>query len=213
MPTDLQTASPLDLIALFQRGGFVMWPLLFCSVLALGAILDRAVFFLFRQRYRFSEVLDRIRETLKAEPPTAGLETAHDPVTAIAGLYLENLDATTEHRRNVILREADHHLQRAERRVRLLSTIAALAPLIGLLGTVWGMVEAFATIESLEQVKPADVAGGIWSALLTTVFGLVVAIPAVAATRWSESRIDKLARDMNLMVSHLDDWTGRVTQR
>ncbi len=56
------------------------------------------------------------------------------------------------------------HLNQAEKRVRLLSTIAALTPLIGLLGTVWGMVDAFATIEALEQVKPADVAGGIWSA-------------------------------------------------
>lgn len=213
MVPDILPTSDFNLIDLFQRGGFVMWPLLLCSVLAVAGILDRSIFFLARQRYRLPSVLDRAREALKAEIPAQKFGEGEDPVSAIAETYLKNLDATTEHRRNVIQREAGLSLLLAEKRVRLLSTIAALAPLIGLLGTVWGMVEAFATIETLEQVKPADVAGGIWSALLTTVFGLVIAIPAVAATRWSESRIEKLAQDMNLVISHLDDWTGKVTQR
>ena len=208
-----QSSAGLDLIALFGRGGFVMWPLLFCSLLAMAGILDRGFFFLFRLRYRLSTVLDHIQSAVGAEVPAKALGDGDDPPTRLARLYLENLDATTEHRRNVIQRQAGHDLHRAEQRVGMLSAIAALSPLIGLLGTVWGMVEAFATIETLEQVKPADVAGGIWSALLTTVFGLCVAIPAVAATRWAEGRIETLARDLNLIVSHLDDWTGRVTQR
>ena len=189
-----------------------MWPLLFCSILAIAGILDRAFFFLFRQRYRLTGVLEEARFAVGEGADPAAFSLGGDPASRIAGLFLENLDATTEHRRNVLQREAGFHLSRAEKRVRMLSTVAALSPLIGLLGTVWGMVEAFATIETLEQVKPSDVAGGIWSALLTTVFGLVIAIPAVAVTRWAEARIDKLARDLNLVISHLDDWTGKITQ-
>ncbi|MEM9480689.1 MAG: MotA/TolQ/ExbB proton channel family protein [Verrucomicrobiota bacterium] len=204
--------SGLNLFDLFQRGGYFMWPLLICSVLAVAGVLDRLFFFFFRQRYRMSGVLAGAKNAFEADKGSASLSENRDPVSRIAAVYFDNLDQTTEHRRNVIQREAGFHLGLAERRIRLLSTVAALSPLIGLLGTVWGMVEAFASIETLEQVKPADVAGGIWSALLTTVFGLVVAIPAVAVTRWAEARIEKLGRDMNLIVSHLDDWTGRTTQ-
>ena len=208
-----QSVSSFDIIDLFHRGGFVMWPLLVCSVLAVAGIMDRIAFFVFRQRYRFSDVLSRVREAAKLDSPATTEISGSDPVSSLAGLYLKNFDATTEHRRNVILRSADEFIGLAERRTRMLSTVAALSPLIGLLGTVWGMVEAFATIEALEQVKPSDVAGGIWSALLTTVFGLLIAIPAVVVTRWTESRVERLARDMNRIVSHLDDWTGKVTQR
>lgn len=208
-----QATETLDLVGLFHRGGFVMWPLLACSLLAVAGILDRLSFFVFRQRYRFDSVLEEIRPLAKSDSPDLSKLTRSDPISTLAALYLENLDTSTEHRRNVILRCADQFMGQAEKRTRLLSTIAALSPLIGLLGTVWGMVEAFATIESLEQVKPADVAGGIWSALLTTVFGLVIAIPTVVVSRWCEGRIEKLARDMNRVISHLDDWTGKVTQR
>ncbi len=202
----------LHLVDLFQRGGFVMWPLFLCSVLAAAAILDRVFFYVFRQRYRLSRVLDRAKSTLDNHREPSAFLSGRDPASRIARLYLENLDATTQHRRNVLQREAGFHLGKAEKRVRLLSTLGALSPLIGLLGTVWGMVDAFATIEALEQVTPADVAGGIWSALLTTVFGLVIAIPTVAATRWAEARIERLAHDLNLLISHLDEWSGQTTQ-
>ena len=204
------TVSDIDLITLFQKGGFIMWPLLVCSVIASAVLLDRIVYFSHR-RYRFAKTLEQIRAAAGQGAEAIEPDTSN-PLLRFTRCYLENMDSADEHRRNVLRREASLLIRRAERRVPVLATIASLTPVIGLLGTVWGMVAAFAQIEVLERVKPADVAGGIWAALLTTVFGLVIAIPSLAATRWFESRTEKLARDLNVVASHLDEWTGHHTQ-
>ena len=206
----------LGLVELFERGGVFMWPLLVCSVLALAAILDRAVFFA-RSRYRVSRTLAELEPLIRDGPGAAGARPAararlRDPIRALGLLYRENRDAPVAHRRNVLERHARATLNAHERRIGLLSLLAGLSPLLGLLGTVWGMVQAFIVIETLgERVQPADFAGGIWTALLTTVFGLVVAIPSLAAARFFEARVECLARDMNDVVSHLDEWTGQST--
>jgi biopolymer transport protein ExbB len=95
-------------------------------------------------------------------------------------------------------------LEGVEKNLRILAALAHLAPLVGLLGTVQGMVVAFSKIESIQgTVKPSDLAGGIWEALLTTVFGLVVAIPCMALYHAFEGHADKIARQM--AVTSLDD--------
>lgn len=85
---------------------------------------------------------------------------------------------------------------------RPLELIASLAPLLGLLGTVLGMIEAFREMEGAgNQVNPAVLSGGIWQALLTTALGLSVAIPVVAAHGWLERRVDRLAHEMGSQVT------------
>ena len=85
---------------------------------------------------------------------------------------------------------------------RPLEVIASLAPLLGLLGTVLGMIEAFREMEQAgQQVNPAVLSGGIWEALLTTALGLGVAIPVVAALGWLERRVDRLAHEMGSIVT------------
>ena len=79
----------------------------------------------------------------------------------------------------------------------LLSAVAQAAPLLGLLGTVTGMIEAFRRIESAGgQVEASLLAGGIWEALLTTAFGLIVAIPTLFAQHWFQARLDRIVRRM-----------------
>ncbi len=186
-----------------------MWPILLCSVVALAVVIDRALFF-FRHRYRLDASLGEVERSLGTA--VGSVEKPSDPLLAVSQIYRSNLDSTDEHRRNILQREAGKIVRHSEKRLRVLSTIATLSPLIGLLGTVWGMVEAFSQIQALgDQVKPADFAGGIWSGLLTTVFGLVVAIPATVAARWFDRKLEKLAQDMNHVVSHLDEWTGNAT--
>ena len=196
----------LSIVDLFHRGGVFMWPLLLCSVVAAAVVLDRIVFF-FRHRYELRRSLEEVRGMV-GQSVTVDGET-RNPLVRVGEIYLANAGASEEHRRNVLQREAGWIVRHSEKRLRVLSTIASLAPLIGLLGTVWGMVAAFSQIESLgDSVQPADFAGGIWSGLLTTVFGLVVAIPATVGSRWFDRRLEKLAQDMNHVVSHLDEWTG-----
>lgn len=88
---------------------------------------------------------------------------------------------------------------------RPLEVIASLAPLLGLFGTVLGMIEAFRQLEGAAggQVDPAILSGGIWVALLTTAVGLAVAMPAVALLNWLERRVDGLAHEMNMVVTQV----------
>jgi len=199
---------------IFLRGGLVMWPLLFCSVLGAAVILDRTVFFLRLRTTNLRRLQDRVVGDLRRGDAEAALRAARSsdhPVARVASTYLENLDRPADLRTEIVRREGSLQLERVEKRLRVLAAISHLAPLLGLLGTVLGMVLAFAKIEGLQgAMKPADLAGGIWQALLTTVFGLVVAIPCMAAYHGFEGLADKIARRMQFIVTSLDEALGQA---
>ena len=190
------------------KGGSLMWVLLGFSVVGLAVILDRVVVYL---SYGFDP--DRWLKTVLAEVETGRVDNAlgqaranRHPVARVVEVYLENLGRPSKVRVDNVKREGALVLELVEKRLRILAAISHLAPLVGLLGTVTGMVVAFARIESLAGApKPSDLAGGIWEALLTTVFGLLVAIPCMAAYHAFESHADKIARRMELAVTALDD--------
>lgn len=192
-----------DVVDLFLKGGFFMWPLLLLSLLSLILILERAWYFL-RHQCRVQPSLDLLREcSQRGEAPAE----SGNPLVRVGGVFMTGVPEGQEHCSNVTEREASRWINRHERGLRTLSIIGSIAPLVGLLGTVWGMVNAFAQISALgEKVTPADFAGGIWTALLTTVAGLIVAIPAVTMSRLFEARTDKLVHDFNEIASHLQEW-------
>ena len=102
------------------------------------------------------------------------------------------------------LRRAAEGLEGLRGWLRPLEVIAALAPLLGLFGTVLGMIEAFAALEAAgSRVDPAVLSGGIWEALLTTAVGLAVAIPAVATVNWFERRVERAEFAIESLVSGL----------
>lgn len=99
--------------------------------------------------------------------------------------------------REEVLRVAKDLLERLRSHLRVLEVIATLSPLLGLLGTVLGMITAFQALESAgNRVDPAILSGGIWEALLTTAVGLSVAIPTVVALNWFERRIERTAHEI-----------------
>ena len=105
-------------------------------------------------------------------------------------------------------------MEKVEGRLRGLAAITHIAPLLGLLGTVTGLVSAFHRIELFGgQVQPGDLAGGIWEALLSTVLGLLIAIPCMAAYHNFESKADRIARRMQTIVSELDEFFNKETPR
>jgi len=106
--------------------------------------------------------------------------------------------------REEIQRLASRHIERLRRHLKLLENIGTISPLLGLFGTVLGMIEAFRQMESAgSQVDPAVLSGGIWQALLTTGVGLAVAIPTVLAHQWLERRVDG-------QLNYLEDVTTQV---
>ncbi|MCA8999857.1 MAG: MotA/TolQ/ExbB proton channel family protein [Planctomycetaceae bacterium] len=92
---------------------------------------------------------------------------------------------------------------RLTRKIEYLSLIGNLAPMLGLMGTVWGMIQAFAEFTEKANPMPADFAPAISQALVTTLFGLVVAVPALAAYSWFRNRIDEYVAETTLMAEHL----------
>lgn len=200
---------------LFFLGGALMWPLLACSVLVVAIAIDRAWIF-FRARLDFRRFVARVGR-LVAE---GRIDAAHalcreslNPIAAAAGVYLEHREAPADLRTARIEREGSLALERLENRVRWLLILSHASTLLGLLGTVTGLVAAFQEIaSSAGQVQPADLAEGIWEALLTTVFGLVIAVPGMLAHHFFDEKADRIARQMVVMVSYLDEWLGKTTR-
>lgn len=185
-----------------------MWVLLGFSVVAAAVILERGVVYL-RYGLGSDAWMARVMGELRAGRVDVARRMAavcRHPVARVVEEYLGNLGRPARIRRDNVGRRGTIVLEDVEKRLRILAAIAHLAPLVGLLGTVMGMVVAFAQIQTMQgAAKPADLAGGIWEALLTTVFGLVVAIPSMAAFHGYESHADKIARRMEMAVTELDD--------
>jgi biopolymer transport protein ExbB len=182
---------------LLRKGGILMLPLALCSVLALWVFLERA-YHVYRAAGKPAALLTEVQDLLLQGDHTVAARRADmcpGPVAAVFALLLRHPHATRHDLEEIATLQAKHELQRLTLRLPLLNLIAGLAPLIGLLGTVVGMVRAFQQIASVSQeaVNPSLLASGIWEALLTTVAGLVVAIPASIFSYYLDQRIKTLA--------------------
>lgn len=191
-----------------------MWPLLGCSIFALAIVADRALAH-WLARLDFNRFVANLRQLIlegRHAEAASFAAAQRGPLARTAETYLLHLDEADASRGAIVHREGSIALEGIEARQRGLAAVANLATLLGLLGTVTGLVDAFRHIELAGgQVQPGDLASGIWEALLTTVFGLGIAIPAHAAFHLFESRADRTARRMGFLISHLDQWFGKVT--
>lgn len=180
---------------LLLHGGWAMTPIYLCSAVALGIFVKK---FLEFRAERLQEIrwLDEVIETIEVRE----LSTAKEKSAKIAhpaSRVVKGMLTTHESRPDRVAAEAQRlgslELQRLEKNVGALSFIAQAAPLLGLLGTVLGMVELFMSLQGtgMSSVDAALLASGIWKALLTTAAGLIVAVPALAAYTFLNSRTDR----------------------
>ena len=194
---------------LFFKGGEVMWPILACSVVALAVAVERIIAFVwYSTSYRgLLHVLKGRLDRGDTDGARQAAAVRNGPLARTAESYLEHLDLTPEARDDIVGRTVSESVAVLETRLHWLSIIGVLAPMLGLLGTVAGLVEAFNDIEKAGgQVQPKDLAAGIWAALLTTVFGLVVALPALAVYHFLENRVNSLLLQAQWLVSYLNQW-------
>jgi len=187
---------------LFQQGGTVMYVLLFMSVLATAIILLKLYQFS-RSGLRQTAFVDDTLSTLaRGEHALAlqNLQQQSSPVARVlesavsfgANPVMSSRDVEAE-----VSRVGSAQIRNLESWLRGLSSIAHLSPLLGLLGTVTGMIVAFMNLqEAGSRVDPSILSGGIWEALLTTAFGLTVAIPAMAAFYYLEGEVDQVRATM-----------------
>jgi biopolymer transport protein ExbB len=194
---------------ILDRGGPVLWLIAALSVGALAFILWKV--WRLALMGAWSGGPSERAATLWAQGDRAGAEAAIAGRRSLRATLLRAAMAARtdpalndEQAREETARVARAELARARSGLRLLDLVVTIAPLLGLLGTVLGMIAAFQTLQqSGAQADPSDLAGGIWEALLTTAAGMGVAIPASMALSWFESVVDRVQADMEDLATRI----------
>jgi biopolymer transport protein ExbB len=190
----------------FRKGGPVMWPLLILSITGLAFIIERFLHYHKASKHT-TEFLDRIKGVFQSNDLDAGLEVCEQssgPIASIIKAGLIKYQSTAERRSEFRQQEAEKAIEaagglemaRLERGLITLATIANIAPLLGFLGTVAGMIKAFDVIARKGLNDPTLVAFGISEALITTATGLIIAIPTLAFYNYFTSRVSKMVLQM-----------------
>jgi len=182
-----------------MKGGFLMWPILLCSLISVTIILER-LYKLHRARIKIPNILSRVKNLLKegrADEALKLCESVNDPVAHILAIGIRIRKRSLEEQEKMISRAGSKIIRQLEKNLRGLAIIGNIAPLMGLLGTVTGMIKAFIKIQELGgRVDASVLAGGIWEALITTAAGLSVAIPTLVAYHYFESKVDNIGARM-----------------
>jgi biopolymer transport protein ExbB len=186
----------MSLWQVFLAGGPVMWPILLCSIFALAIVIEK-FWHLHKIYIDTQDFLKRIMDKMKRHETREALQICDNTKSPIANILKAGILKYDRPRPQIIESIEDaslYEIPRIEKNLSTLATIAHISPLLGLLGTVTGMVRAFQVIQakstSFHPVSPGDLAGGIWEALLTTVAGLIVAIPTFVAYNYLVNRIN-----------------------
>jgi biopolymer transport protein ExbB len=176
------------------KGGVLVVPILTCSVLALAIFLERLIRFS-QVRIRGYGLVDKVTRYLRDGEDHQAYETANSndtPMGRILARAMEVKDQDRETLEMVIVHTTEDEVRGLSRYLQALATIGNIAPLLGLLGTVLGMIKAFMVIQEMGgKVNAAVLAGGIWEAMLTTALGLSVALPTMVAYSYLTFRVDK----------------------
>lgn len=199
----------MSLWQVFRAGGPVMWPILLCSIFAFAIILEK-FWYLHKIVIDSQNFLSKILEKIKRHEIKEALQSCDNLKNPIANIFKAGILKYDRPRQQIIESIEDaslYEIPRIEKNLSALATIAHISPLLGLLGTVTGMVRCFQGIQakasSFHPVSPGDLAGGIWEALLTTVAGLIVAIPTFVAYNYLVNRINHFILEMEKASTEL----------
>ena len=198
----------MSLFQIIIKGGIVMIPIALCSVIAVAILIERLISLRKIQINARTFVLQvknlllrkQINEALMLCKETPG------PIASITKAGLMKHNRARDEIKDSIEGAAKTEIYHLERYLGILGTVAAIAPLIGFLGTVTGMIKAFMEIQALGGAVDAGVlAGGIWEALITTAAGLTVGIPALLFYNWLQSKVERYVFEMQESSNELLD--------
>ena len=199
----------MSLWQVFSAGGPLVWPILLCSVFALAIILEK-FWYLHKIKINTQDFLSNILEKMKHHQVKEALEACDKTQSPISHILKAGILKYDRPRQQIIEAIEDaslYEIPRLNKNLNALATIAHISPLLGLLGTVTGMIRCFQVIQAkaaaVHPVSPGDLAGGIWEALLTTVAGLLVAIPAFVAYNYLAGRVNDLILEMEKASTEL----------
>ena len=172
----------MNVLELFTKGGMVMWPILLCSLVTVAVIIEKYMM-LAQAKPDPKQLMTKIRSALSRNDVVSAVDACHKvkaPVSNILKQGVLNYKYGHQAVKEAIEMAGKEEIFHMERRLSVLANMAGVAPMLGFLGTVTGMISVFHTIEQLGgNVNASVLAGGIWEAMLTTAFGLFVGIPAL----------------------------------
>lgn len=198
----------MNLFEIFLKGGYIMWFILLSSIIGLAVVIDRFII-LRRARINVPAFMVRIRGFIKKKDISGAISYCMQEKSPVANIVRKGLKKYRyghDRVKDAIENAGSQEISKLEKGLPVLASVAGIAPLLGFLGTVTGMIQAFMTIQDLAgAANPSDLAGGIWEALITTAFGLIVGIPALALYNYFLSSVKKLVGEMETVANDVID--------
>ena len=199
----------------FLEGGAFMWPILLTLVFGLGFVLERA-YSLMMSGVNSDSLFEAITTSINENGTEAAMEICREtngPVAAIFYAGLSKLDRGHDETEKAIQNAGGIEMAFLERNMIWLNAVITISPMLGFTGTVVGMIAAFDAIKAANDISPAVVAGGISQALLTTAFGLIVAMIIQTFQNVFVARIDKLVLDMEEQSIKILDFLHELNKK
>jgi biopolymer transport protein ExbB len=194
-----------NIMNFLAKGGITMIPLFLCSIAALAVAIEKAIS-LRRRKVIVPEVvsvLENIKGTNDFGLAVSICEKHHGPFANVIRLSLENYRLPREELKEALLDQGRQEVHRLERGLGVLETVAGIAPMLGLLGTVLGILKVFQIISVMGVGQAAALAGGISEALITTIAGLFIGIPALVAYNYFANRAETLVLEIEKYSNRL----------
>ena len=190
-----------------------MWPILACSLLALTVVFERLFFIVAEMSRRQPKLVDSMLDAVERREPELAMKLGRDSKDFVARTLAAALEHGAEKSiASALLRGAERELARYNRGLSVLDTIITLAPLLGLLGTVTGMMGSFGMLGGGELGAPTAITGGIAEALIATAFGLGVAITALIPFNYLNARLEGARRELQDAAAHIEIHTAQFAK-
>ncbi len=188
-----------------QRGGILMIPLILCSIIVLAIMIERAIS-LRRKKVLIPEIINVIDTIKKPEDIHLAISICQKNMGAFANIVqlgLESKDLSNDELKELISDQGRQEVRSLEKGLVVIETIAGIAPLLGLLGTVVGMIKVFTVISEQGLGQTQALSGGISEALITTVVGLSIGIPSFVLYNYFTDKAENLIMDIEKFTSQL----------
>ncbi len=191
------------MLLIFLKGGPIMWPLLVTSLLAVTVVFERLLFLLREKSRRQPAVIEEIFSGVERHDLVAAIQAGRGGSDFVGRTLAYGLEHRQKSLASALLRAANRELKRFNRGLTALDTIITLAPLLGLLGTVTGMIHAFGLIGG-QLDSPVAITGGVAEALIATAFGLGIAITALIPFNYLNARLEEARLEIQDAATHLE---------
>ncbi len=201
------------MFTIFHKGGPIMWPLLLTSVIALTVVVERIIFIIKERKRRRPQIVEEILGYVERGDVEAAVKCGHKTEDFVARTLIYGLTHRQQSFSNALLLAANHELKRFSQGLSTLDTIITLAPLLGLLGTVTGMIRAFGLLGNKDLEAPTVITGGISEALIATAFGLLIAIIALIPFNYLNSRLEDARREIENASTYLELLIVKLTNK